>query len=161
MSMDFDPQAYLDAPIDAPLVRRPVIAAADYPGIIESLVARQWTSKDKYDEVTGQLKSGLAFDVVVAVEVPEAERERCGLQGNTLKLKDSIMVDLTSEKAIDESPGRNSRLRIYREAADMNKPGETFRPRALIGKPIKVRVGHRVLESGDPTEELKTVSRLA
>jgi hypothetical protein len=159
--MDFDPNAYLDAPLEKPLERRPPIPAGDYPGVIENLTARMWQSKDKYDEVTGQLKSGLAFDIIVAVEVPEAVRVSCSLSAPTLKMKDSIMVDRTPEGAIDEGVGRNGRLRIYRDAVDMNKAGEVFRPRLMIGKPVKVRVGHRIPDGFvDPIEELKTVSRL-
>ena len=158
--MEFDPNAYLDAPIEKPLERRPPLMPSDYTGVISDIVGRSWQSSSKYDDLTGQLKSGLAFDLKIALEIPEAERTRCSITSDSFTITDSIMVDLTSTKAIDDAPGRNARLRMYREAADMNKPGETFRPRALIGKAVRVKIGHRVLPSGDPTEEVKQVAKL-
>lgn len=159
--MEFDPSAYLDAPIEKPLERRPPLMASDYTAVIEDLQARSWVSKDKIDPLTGQLKGGIAFDVVLSLEVPESERTRLNLPpGAPFKLTDSIMLDLTPSRAIDDSPGKNTRLRMYREATGQNKPGEVFRPKNLIGRPIRVKVGHRALPSGDPTEEVKMVGAL-
>lgn len=159
--MDFNPEAYLDAPIEKPFERRPPLTPTDYTAVIQDAKIVPWQSKDKFDEVTGQLKSGIKTELKLALEIPEAEAARVGLTQPTFTLTDGFILDLTATGAIDDSPGRNSRLRQYREAADLNKPGETFSIRKLIGKPIRVKVGHRALPSGDPTEEVKGVTRLS
>ena len=158
--MDFDPSAYLDAPIENPLERRLPLTPTDYTGVIQDVKIVPWQSKDKVDEVTGQLMSGLRFEIKIALEVPEAERTRVNLRGESFVITDGALLDLTPTKAIDDSPGRNSRLRMYREATDLNRPGETFSIRKLIGRPIKVKLGQRILPSGDPTEEVQMVAKL-
>ncbi len=156
--MDFDPSAYLDAPLNKPLERRPPVPnTQDYVSIIQSVDARTWQSKDKYDEVTGQLKSGLVFDVVHQIDLPEAVQAIVGIK--QLTLKDGIMVDLTRDGAIDESIGKNNRLRQYREALDMNKPGEVFRPRQMVSKLVKVRLRYEEYQ-GQMMEKVGSLSRV-
>jgi hypothetical protein len=158
--MDFNPEAYLDAPIEKPLERRLPLSPTDYTGVIQDAKIVPWQSKDKIDELTGQFMSGIRAELKVSIEVPEAERTRCNLTGTNFVLTDGMMLDLTPTKAIDDSPGRNSRLRMYREATDQNKPGESFSIRKLIGKAVRIKLGHRVLPSGEPTEEVKLVAKL-
>lgn len=158
--MDFNPEAYLDAPIDKPLERRLPLSPTDYTGIIQDAKIVTWQSKEKIDEATGNFMSGLKVELKVALEVPEAERARVNLATPTFVITDGMLLDLTPTKAIDDSPGRNNRLRMYREATGQNNAGETFSIRKLIGKPIRVKIGHRVLPSGEPTEEIKQVAKL-
>jgi len=158
--MDFNPEAYLDAPLDKPLERRLPLSPTDYTGIIQDAKILTWASTTKIDEATGQFLSGLKVELKVALEIPEAERTRVNLTAPTFAITDGMLLDLTPTKAIDDSPGRNNRLRMYREATDQNKPGETFSIRKLIGKPVRVKLGHRVLPSGEPTEEIKMVAKL-
>lgn len=158
--MDFNPEAYLDAPLDKPLERRLPLSPTDYTAVIQDAKILSWQSKEKIDETTGQFMSGLKVELKLSLEIPEAERTRINLTTPTFTLTDGMLLDLTPTKAIDDGPGRNNRLRMYREATDQNRPGETFSIRKLIGKPIRVRVGHRVLPSGEPTEEVKMVAKL-
>src|SRR5574341_1180790 len=117
----FDPQAFLDATIDAPLERRAPLSVQDYRAVLGELTSRAWTYKDGS-------KSGIAWDVPAALEVP-AELQAALSLPPTITLKDSIMLDLTATGAIDVSKGKNNRLRMYREAVDMNKPGDSFSAR--------------------------------
>lgn len=163
MSYSFDASAFLDLPVDVPLVRRPPIPAADYIGAVKDVAVRQWTSKDKIDDTTGRPKSGLAYDLKITVEVPEHIRASVGMTSPTLELTTGIMLDMTADgKGIDSAPGRNGALRRWREALDMNKPGELFRAREMVGKMLTVKVGHREYPpgSGDFFEEVSNVSRL-
>lgn len=160
----FDPQAFLDMPIDEANVKRPPLMAGDYTSIIKDVVPEVWQSKDKYDEKTRQLKSGIKYNVIHTVEVPEAERNRVGITGMTsVELKDTIMLEMNDSGGIDTAPGKNGALRRYRDALDMNKPGVTFKPREMIGRPICVRLAHREYPagSGDLFEEIKGVAKLA
>lgn len=158
MSLQFDPNAYLDLPIEVPLEKRPPIPIGDYYATVKDLTARQWQSKDKYDDA-GQLKSGLAYDVQLELQIPEATRTMIGLAAETITLKDGIMVDLTKDGAIDTAKGKNGQLRRYREALDMNKPGESFRPRAMVGRMLMVRVIHEIYQD-QPQERVGGVAKI-
>lgn len=160
----FDASAYLDLPVDVPLVKRPPITAGDYIATVKDVKARQWTSKDKIDEVTGRPKSGIAYDVVISIEVPEDVRNAVGLTSPTLDLTPGIMLDMKADgTGIDTGPGKNGALRRWREALDMNKPGEVFTPRKMIGKMLTVKISHREYPagSGDFFEEVSGVSRIS
>jgi len=156
--MDFDPQAYLDAPTTQASERRPPVPAGDYVASITDLTVEPWTSKDKVDPITGQLKSGIRFDISMKIELPEAIAEVCKIPA--LTLKDGVLVDRTTEGAIDYSPGKNSRLRQYREATGLNVPGETFSPRMLIGRLVKVRLTHEEYQ-GNLQERAGALSKVS
>ena len=159
---NFDPAAFLDMPVDEANVKRPPIAVGDYTATVKDVVAAAWQSKTKTDETTGQLKSGLKYDVTLTVEVPEAERARIGLEKTSIELRDGIMLELNAQGGIDTAPGKNGALRRYRDALDMNKPGESFKARSMIGRMLLVKIAHREYPegSGDLSEEIKGVARL-
>jgi len=162
MSFQFDASAFLDLPIDVPLVRRPPIPPQDYLATIKDVTVRQWQSKDKVDD-SGRPKSGIAYDVKVTIEVPEEIRAQVGMNTPTLDLTPGIMLDMTADgRGIDSAPGKNGTLRRWRDALDMNKPGESFVARAMIGKMLMVKIGHREYPagSGDFFEEVSNVSKL-
>ena len=151
MSSSFDPSIFLDAQLTEPLEKRAPLAIGDYTAIIKDLTSRAWTGK------SDPSKSGIALDVILTVEVPFELQE--GLGGlTTLDMKDSIMLDLTPGGTIDNGVGKNRKLRNYREALDMNKVGDAFSPRGMIGRPIKVKVTHEVWE-GQPQERVGGVTR--
>jgi hypothetical protein len=155
--MDFDPQAYLDLPTNEANTRRNPVPAGDYVSTIQNIEARTWQSKDKYDERTGQLKSGIVFDITHTVDLPESVQTLCGIK--SLTIRDGVMVDRSESGAIDTAPGKNSRLRAYRDALDMNKPGEPFRARDMLGKLIRVRVTHEEWQ-GNIVEKIGAVARV-
>jgi hypothetical protein len=147
----FDAQSILDAQIDQPLIKRPPVPVGDYQGLIEDVKSRSWTSKDG-------LKTGLALDVSMVVTLPPEVQSELGIESNTLKFTDSIMLDLTAQGGIDNGVGKNRRLRIYREALDMNKPGDVFSPRKMIGQPLLVKMKHEIYE-GEPIEKVASVAK--
>lgn len=161
--LNFDPAAFLDMPVSEVSVKRPPLAAADYLATIKDVVPEVWSSKDKYDEKTGMLRSGMKYSVTLSLEVPEAERARVGMTLTSIELKDTIMLEMNDAGGIDTAPGKNGALRRYRDATDMNKAGEVFSARRMIGKLILVRVGHREypVGSGDIFEEVKGVAKFA
>lgn len=161
--MSFDPNAYLDLPIDEAFERRPLVPVSDYVATITDLAARQWTSKDKIDS-QGRPKSGIAYDVSLELDIPLEVKEKVGLKPDfTLKLKDSIMVDLNDNGGLDTAAGANRQLRNYREALDMNKAGVTFRPREMVGRRLLVKVKHDNYPEGSDNwnEKPNGVARLA
>jgi hypothetical protein len=160
-NQNFDPIAFLDMPIDQVLERRAPLPARDYVAVIQSINTRRWSSKDKYDD-SGNLKAGIAIDVELAVQIPQEIKEAAGLDKDSMVLKDSIMLDLNAQGGIDTSKGKNNALRRYREALDMNKPGETFKIAAMAGRMLLARVTHEEYPagSGNLLEKIGTISKL-
>lgn len=154
----FDPALFLDATLDQPTEKRPPLpvecpGVSDglYTAIIGEIAARAWQGKKD------PTKSGIAWDVPLLIEVPQQLQEALKLQPQ-LTLRDSIMVDLNEQGMIDNSPGKNRRLRIYREATDLNKPGDVFSARKMQSKVIKVKLSHELYE-GQPVERIDNVLR--
>jgi len=160
-NQNFDPIAFLDMPIDQPLERRPPLPARDYTAVIQSVSTRRWASKDKYDD-TGNLKSGIAIDLELAIQIPQEIKEAVGIDKDSMVLKDSIMLDLNAQGGIDTSKGKNNALRRYREALDMNKAGETFKIAAMAGRLLLARVKHEEYPagSGNLLEKIDSVAKL-
>ena len=160
MSM-FDPNAFLDLEITEAFERRPALPVRDYPTLIQEVTARQWTSKDKYND-NGTLKSGVAYDLTLVVQVHLDIKEQIGLKTDTLTIKDSVMVDLNANGGLDTSPGANRQLRNYREALDMNKPGQAFRAREMAGRMVLLRIKHEEypVGSGNLQEKPASVAKI-
>ncbi len=90
--------------------------------------------------------------------MPPATQSQLGLTQSTLTLTDGIMLDITDQGTLDTGPGKNGNLRRYRDALDMNKPGETFRARAMQGRPIRVKITHEIY-LGEAVERIDGVAR--
>lgn len=147
----FSPDTFLDMSIDTPLERREPLPVDDYTAVIGDVKARTWTSsKDS-------TKSGIAWDVPLTIDVPAELQEKYELP-STLQMKDSIMIDLTDNGTIDTSKGKNGRLRLYREACDLNKVGDSFSARKMTGSVIKVHITHE-LYNGNIMERVGSVAK--
>lgn len=134
---NFDPAAFIDLELSAPTEKRPPLPVGDYTATVGEVTCVPWQSKDG-------TKSGLRYVVPLDVQVPPDVKTQLGLNTDSIKLTDSIMLDLTDGGMLDQSPGRNSGLRRYREALDMNKAGDVFGPRKMQGHLILVKVTHEI-----------------
>ena len=134
----FDPSSFLDASLDAPSEKRPPLPVGDYTAVVGDVTARQWQSKDGS-------KSGIAWDIPLAIEIPAEVQAATGMNAN-ITLKDSLFLDLTDNGTINNAPGKNGRLRAYREAVDLNKAGDVFSARKMTGKVIRVAIKHELWE---------------
>lgn len=138
----FDAKNFLDLEMDAPLVKRPPLPIGDYIAIIGEPTIRSWVSpKDP-------TKSGQAVDFQLSVDVPPDVGEQLGLTEPIVKIKDGFILDLTPGNGLDMAPGKNGGLRKYREATDLNKPGDKFNLRMLTGRMVRVKIGHREYPEG-------------
>lgn len=154
----FDPNAFLDQTTESALERRPPVPALDYLATIEDLVAKQWQSKDKYND-DGTLKSGMMFEITLSLQLPEEVRAMCKIE--KLTLTDRPMIDLLPDRSgIDYSVGKNGRLRQYRDATGLNVAGQPFSPRMLVGRLIKVRVTHEDYQ-GNLQERVGAIGKAA
>lgn len=158
MQMQFDPNAFLDLPIEEAFERRAPLPAKDYVAVVKEVTVRQWQSKDKYND-DGTLKSGIAYDVTLSLQIPEDLRTSLGYDRDSFDIKDGIMVDLNAQGGLDTAKGKNGQMRAYREALDMNKAGEVFRPRSMAGRMLLVRVKHEEY-NGNIQERVGGVAKL-
>lgn len=157
----FDEQSFLSSSIDAPLIRRPLLPAGqDYVGITgQEVKARKWVKKDD------PTKWGVTVDIVIEVDpnsLTPAQREAIQGYDGKLIFRDGIMVDMTPEGAIDTSVGKNSRLRQYREALNLNNPGQSFNFRQLAGQPIRFKMRYKTdpdFNGGEPQEQVGAVAK--
>lgn len=147
----FDPQAFLDVSMEEALEKREVLPVGDYTAVIGEVSARAWTGKKD------PTKSGIAWDIPLTIDVPAELQASLGL-ASTLTLKDSIMLDLTDGGTIDTGKGKNGRLRMYREALDMNKPGEGFSARKMQGQVLTVKISHEIYQDA-PVERVQGVAK--
>lgn len=163
MSSAFDPSAFLDAQSDVPNVKRPPLPvenpASDdrlYIGVIGEVKMESGTIS-KGDR-TGQ--PWLAAVVPIDVEVPQQVQDQLGmkLDKGTIRLTEYVMIDLTPQNTIDNSVGRNRRQRQYRDALDLNKPGDVWSWRKAIGQVVKVKVEHEMYQ-GEPVDKIGAVMK--
>jgi hypothetical protein len=155
MSTLFDPAQFLDIELSAPLVRRPPLPVGDYIAVVGEVRAESWAGKPGG---TAEGKSGMKYTVPLAIEVPPAVQTQLGLTSSVITLTDGIMLDLNEGGTIDTGPGKNGGLRRYRDALDMNKPGESFSARKMQGRPIRVKIEHAIYQ-GEAVERIGGVAR--
>ena len=147
----FDPSAFLDATITEPSTKRlPLPAGRDFVAIVGEVKARTWQGK------ADPTKSGVVMDVPLEVDLSAYPDVQIG--ATKVTLTDGIMLDLTEAGMIDNSPGKNGKLRRYREALNMNKAGDAFSFRAMQGRTIKVKISHRTYE-GDIFDQVDSVAK--
>lgn len=160
----FDAQALLSATIDTPMTKRNLLPAGqDYIGEIGEPKMRPWSKKDD-----PSIK-GVACDVTIEVkpeELTPAQKEQLGSFDGKLIFRDSIMIDLVDAgngtAVIDTAAGKNGKLRMYREALDMNKPGDAFSFLAMQGRRIRFKLKHQVnpdFNNGEPTEQVAAIAK--
>ena len=135
---NFDPQAFLSATMDQPLEKAPPLPEGDYTAVVGKPEIR--VNQGKKDPS----KTYTFLDIPLALEVP-ADLQSSGIPP-TRTLRHSIILDVNDNGALDMGPGRNSGLRILREALDMNRPGEAFSIAAIEGRPIKAKVKHEIYQ---------------
>lgn len=151
MSM-FNPETFLDATLDAPTEKRPLLPTGDYVAVIGEVTARAWQGQKD------PTKSGIAWDIPLTLEIPADVQAALKITVSNIMLSDSIMLDITEAGTIDNSPGKNRKLRTYREATDLNKQGDSFSARKLTGKIVRVKLSHD-LYKGEPVERIDGVVR--
>lgn len=139
----FDPTMFLDATTTEAQVKRPPLPAGQvFKGIIKEPKSRSWTKKDD------PTKTGIAIDIPVEIDLTpyhsQLGPEFAGIEKITLV--DGVMLDLKADGMIDFAPGKNGKLRRYREALGLNEPGQSFSIRMMQERQLAVKVSHRTWE---------------
>jgi hypothetical protein len=86
-------------------------------------------------------------DFPVSVDVSGNPKVRDLVGQDLVKLRYSVSLD-TNATGIDWSPGKNTGLRLIREATNTNSPGQAFSISGLEGRMVKVKVAHREYPEG-------------
>lgn len=146
----FDPSTFLEATLTEPTTKRPPLPIGDYTAVIKAI-----------DPKSGE-KDGRAwarFDITLSLEVPAHVQTDLGLSNSTLDLKHTVFLDITPQGGLDNGPGKNRQIGFYRDALDMNKTGDVFSPKNMIGKPLLAKVSHDL--KGDAVyEKISGVTKL-
>lgn len=151
---NFDPNLFLDQTTEQAAEKRPPLPVGDYTGVIKSVDVKPWVGKQD------PTKAGMSAFFKIDVEIPPEVQESLGLDKSTLTLSDSAILDILEDgKSLDWSKGKNGGLRRYREALGMNEQGRPFSIRAMVGRPLRVKVGHEDYQ-GAPVERVTGVAGL-
>lgn len=137
----FDPQAFLDATIDTPNEKRPPLPVenpASPDGLYTAIIGEVKMNSGEKDG-----KVWLQAAVPLTIDVPGQLQDALHLRPQ-LTLTDRVFIDLTPQGTIDGAPGANRRQRLYRDATNLNNPGDKFSWRMLQGKVVKVKVSHEL-----------------
>lgn len=134
----FSPESFLDATTTEESVKRPPLPVGrDYISLLKSIKARTWQGKQD------PTKGGIVIDVQHEIDLtalPDVQAALGGLE--KVVITDGIMLDLTENGSIDYSPGKNGKLRLYREACGLNVAGQAFAPRMFEGRQVRSRIKH-------------------
>lgn len=156
----FDLNSFLDAATTEESKRRPPLpAGTELVATIGEPKARSWTGKQDPS------RSGIAVDLPLEFDLKALGREDLikhvgGLEKVTIT--HGIMLDLTEAGTIDYSPGKNGRIRLYREALGLNVPGQQFALRMLQGRQIRAKIKHRPGQNADEIyEDIEAVAKPA
>lgn len=145
----FDPSLFLQAETTETNVKRPPLPTINptrpdgaYLAVIKSV-----------EPTSGVVEKGdragqpwLSMVIQLEIQVPQQVQDQLGLklEKGTISLTDRAFIDLTPQNTIDNSVGRNRRQRQYRDALDMNKPGDVWSWKRAIGQPIAVKIDHEI-----------------
>lgn len=134
----FSPDSFLDATTTEESVKRPPLPAGrDFISNIKSIKSRTWQGK------TDPTKGGIVVDVQHEFDLSAYPEVRAALGGlEKVVITDGIMLDLTEQGNIDYSPGKNGKLRQYRDATGLNVAGQPFSIRMFEGRMVRARIKH-------------------
>lgn len=141
----FDPNSFLDATTSEVQTKRPLIPVGrDVIATIGEPKSIPWTSNK--DGIPRQgMRIDVPFEFDVASFPPDIQQLYMvdgKLTTTKIVITDGVMLDLTEQGAIDGAPGKNARQRQYRDALDLNKPGDRFNWRMVQGRQIRVKIRH-------------------
>lgn len=150
----FSPESFLDATTTAESTKRPPLPpGAELPSLIKAIKSRTWQGKK--DATQG----GIVVDVTHEIDLtafPDIQKQQGG--ADKVTIVDGIMLDLTEAGSIDYSPGKNAKLRRYREATGLNVAGQPFSIRMFEGRMVRAKIKHDPYE-GEVYDKIESVAK--
>lgn len=142
----FSPEFFLDATTTEESVKRPPLPAdRDFVATISDVKMRTWQGKKD------PTKGGIVADLKLEFDLgayPEVRAQLGGL--DKVVITDGVMLDLTEGGSIDYSPGKNGKLRLYRDACGLNIAGQAFSLRMFMGRMVRAKIKHVPSENIGP-----------
>lgn len=157
----FDPNAFLQA-TQTEVNERRALLPVDNPespdGLYLAVIGTVKTDSGVYEKGNNIGKPWVSIVIPMKVDVPQQLQESLKLPSQ-LTFTDRVFLDLTADgKGVDNSPGKNRGQKNYREALDMNKPGESFSWLMVQGRLLKIKINHE-LYKGDAVEKIGGIFR--
>jgi hypothetical protein len=132
---DFDPTAFLNSATETVSERMPNLPAGqDFVSTIKDVAFRQVHGKKDPTALY------LFMDVKHEIDTSQVQVDGQTYPVPTRTIVDDFIVNTNASGAIDYAPGKNGRIRDYREALGMNEAGRPFAPANMIGRQIRVKV---------------------
>lgn len=142
MQSNFDPSVFLDATVSEPSIRRPPLPpGTEIIGIIGEPKIRSGQQK------ADPSKTWTTVDLPIEFDLSSRPELKAIVGVDKLVITDGVMLDITNAGTIDNAPGKNGKMRRYREALGLNNPQQNFSWRMVQGRPIKVKIKHRMWEN--------------
>lgn len=145
----FDPNVFLDATSDQPNLRRPPVPTMNPTrpdGAYIALIGEPKTETGIIEKGERAGQPWVSVIIPLQLEIPQQVQDALGikLDKGTITLTDRVFLDLTPQNTVDNSIGKNRRQRMYRDALDMNKPGDVWSWRKAQGQVVAVKVDHEI-----------------
>lgn len=157
MSNDnFDPMAFLDAATSEAFTKRPPLPVGDYIATVGELAPR--SGEIKKGDRKGEQYQALNVPLEISLDQYPEAKNALGGAVDKVTVYHMVMLDVKNG-SLDNSPGKNNNLRRYREALDLNTPGQPFAPRMMQGRPIRVKIKHDIYE-GELQERVDSISKI-
>ncbi len=140
----FDANAFLDATItDVQVKRPPLPAGSEFIATVGAPKIVPWQKRD--DPSSTGIKANVPMLIDTSTGIANGSLPQDYPTAVTITY--GIMLDVTAAGSIDLAPGRNTKLRQFREALGMNAPGSPFNWRAIEGRQVRVKISHRPFEN--------------
>jgi hypothetical protein len=152
---DFDPTAFLNSATEQVSERMPNLPAGqDYISTIKDVTFRQVQGKKDPTAVF------LFMDIKHEIDTSQVQVDGQTYPTPTRTIVDNFIVNTREDnpKAIDYSPGKNGRIRIYREALGMNEAGRPFAPANMLGRQVRVKIKVETYE-GNTFDKIDAVAK--
>lgn len=161
---NFDPSSFLDATVEgASTARPPLPAGGAFPATLGEPKMQRWANKEG---TNAGLKAVIPVEFDVASLPPNVQALFVVPEGGEaikkIVISDDIMLDvieINGNFTIDMAPGKNGRLRQYREATNLNSQGQAFNIRMFQGRNILAKIKHDLYE-GTIYDKIAAVAKL-
>lgn len=145
---NFDPSLFLDATVEQASTARPLLPAGR--DVICTLGEPKMTAWSNKEKTSAGLKALVPHEFIVAQLPADIQAMFAAKDGMPAIEKFIIMGDIMLDTIdngqgipiLDMAPGKNGRLRQYREATGLNEPGRPFSVRMLQGHSVRVKITH-------------------
>lgn len=148
MSSPFDPALFLDAQVsevNETLPPLPVENPASPDGCYTAIIGEVKTETGTIGKGDRAGQPWLSVIIPLKLEIPQQLQEGLGYPA-VYQLTDRAFLDLTPQNTIDNAKGKNRRQKEYREALNLNKPGDVWSWRKAVGQAVKVKVEQEMYE---------------